>query len=192
MACCQDLAGSNVLGDLKTDRMEDILAKRAQIAAGGVHFDICKYCNDLFRFKNDLTPDGSSIADWVYNLYVDGPTPALSASTALSQWIYAMYEQEGQGPRLTALLGSQLREQQKASQVQQANYQAQLQELGARVQELQAQVEAQAQGIEQRSDLAWLMRNWRTTKQAQQARRTLFPLGSRRDALLKKLRHPGL
>ena len=69
LSCCHDLAGANVVGDLRSQSIEAVLANKARIALKGVRFDICKGCNDLYRYMTDRTPDGRAIGDWVYSLY---------------------------------------------------------------------------------------------------------------------------
>jgi hypothetical protein len=121
LSCCHDLAGANVLGDLKTDLLETILDKKQHILASGLHFDICAHCNDLYRFMNDQTLDGRSIADWVYDLYAgDRPAPG-PESHPLSEWLCRLYEQEGQAERIFAGLEARNRQLvQQESQAQQA------------------------------------------------------------------------
>ena len=73
LSCCHDLAGDNVVGDLQVETLSKIVDRKKNIALNGVKFDICKGCNDLYRFMDDPTLDREPIADWVYELYTDGP-----------------------------------------------------------------------------------------------------------------------
>lgn len=70
LSCCHDLEGKAVVGDLNKDNLEQIMTRKRDVLREGVHFSMCKDCNDFYRFIDDLTPDGSSLSDWIYALYV--------------------------------------------------------------------------------------------------------------------------
>ena len=119
LSCCQDLAGENVLGDLKSDPLEPILEKRDKITAEGVNFDICKYCNDLFRFMDDQTFDGHSMSEWVYNLYSTDSRGKELKINPLSEWISKIYAQEGRAQFIPSALADeydQLSQKERQSQ----------------------------------------------------------------------------
>lgn len=69
LSCCHDLAGANRLGNLLSDTMDVIRARKQDILEKGVDFDMCVKCNDMYRYMNAPTPDGSPLSDWIYNLY---------------------------------------------------------------------------------------------------------------------------
>jgi hypothetical protein len=69
LSCCHDLEGKGVVGDLKKDDLEQIMIKKRNILQEGVHFPMCKNCNDLYRFIDDPTPEGSPLSQWLYALY---------------------------------------------------------------------------------------------------------------------------
>ncbi len=69
LACCHDLGGEGVIGDLVTEEVETILGKRQQIMETGVRFPMCKECNDMYRFTLDATPDAKPLSEWIYSLY---------------------------------------------------------------------------------------------------------------------------
>jgi len=69
LSCCHDLAGANRLGNLGSDELEIILARRQAIAEKGVDFAICQGCNDMYRYMHAPTPDGSPLSEWIYALY---------------------------------------------------------------------------------------------------------------------------
>lgn len=68
LSCCHDLSGANRYGSLIEMSLPEILQRQRMIALRGVDFRICAGCNDLYRYKHDSTPDGSPLAEWVYNL----------------------------------------------------------------------------------------------------------------------------
>jgi MoaA/NifB/PqqE/SkfB family radical SAM enzyme len=69
LSCCHDLEGKAVVGDLKRDNLEQIIARKRDILREGVYFPMCKDCNDFYRFIDDPTPEGSSLSEWIYALY---------------------------------------------------------------------------------------------------------------------------
>ncbi len=68
LSCCHDLSGANRYASLLDTTLPEVLERQRQIASRGVDFAICAGCNDLYRYKHDPTPDGSPLAEWVYNL----------------------------------------------------------------------------------------------------------------------------
>ncbi len=108
LSCCHDLAGANIMGNLKSEEIETIQLRKTTIAEEGVKFDICRECNDLQRFMKDKTPDGSPLYDWIYNLYADKGTLDLPEVSSLSEWIYNLYFQEGQVGKYSKILVAQI------------------------------------------------------------------------------------
>lgn len=104
LSCCHDLKGTNVIGSLMSESVKDILQIKDKIIKEGVKFEICRQCNDMARFWNDQTP-GDSISNWVYNLYKDGQAQE-QTRTSLLEWIYALYQNEGQLRKLFLRLNS--------------------------------------------------------------------------------------
>jgi sulfatase maturation enzyme AslB (radical SAM superfamily) len=68
LSCCQDIDGQNVLGDLNVDDFGSIVQLKRSILDKGVNFNICRRCNDMYRFMNASTPDGSPLSEWIYDL----------------------------------------------------------------------------------------------------------------------------
>lgn len=108
LSCCHDLAGANIMGSLKSEKIETIQLRKTNIAEEGVKFDICRECNDLQRFMKDKTPDGSPLNDWIYNLYKDEGTIDLPEVSSLSEWIYNLYFKEGQVKKYSKILVAQV------------------------------------------------------------------------------------
>ncbi len=69
LSCCHDLTGIDKLGNLTTDEIEIILEHKGRINKNGVNFEICRRCNDMYRYMNDPTPDRSLLSEWIYSLY---------------------------------------------------------------------------------------------------------------------------
>jgi organic radical activating enzyme len=167
LSCCQDLAGANVIGDLKTDPLDAILEKKQRIAADGVRFEICGHCNDMYRFMCDQTFDGRSIADWVYDLYAGDNKVTGSEISPLSEWIFSLYAQEGQAQRIcSALIAGNRQLLLQKSQAQQAfaSLASENQELKNANQSLAGQIE------EIRST-----RTWRLLDRLNRFRKRVFP-----------------
>lgn len=80
LACCQDLGGIAVLGDLMEMSMEELDSKRATILKEGVGFPMCPECDDIYRLYHDEPPPGHSLSEWIYRLYEskDGRVAALT------------------------------------------------------------------------------------------------------------------
>ncbi len=104
LSCCHDLAGANIMGNLVNVEIETIQQRKRHIAEEGVKFDICRKCNDLQRFMKDITPDGSPLYNWIYNLYSDKDVLRLPEVSPLSDWLYDLYSQEGQVEKFSKIL----------------------------------------------------------------------------------------
>jgi hypothetical protein len=71
LACCQDLDGVAPLGNLITESIENILDRKQLILQHGVSYQMCRNCNDLYRFSKDHLPEGRPISEWLYHLYLN-------------------------------------------------------------------------------------------------------------------------
>lgn len=70
LACCHDLKGQAVIGDLLKEEIDDVIAAKASmLEQGGAAFSICAACNDLYRFMRDPSPDGLGLPYWVYLMH---------------------------------------------------------------------------------------------------------------------------
>jgi hypothetical protein len=85
LACCQDVAGSAVLGDLTTMSMEELAAIRRRILDEGVDFEMCEECDDIYRFYHDEAPAGASLSEWIYHLYESEDSRLAMLADALRQ-----------------------------------------------------------------------------------------------------------
>jgi len=171
LTCCHALAGANVLGDLKAEALEDILARKQQHAARGIDFEICGKCNDLYRFMNDATPDGRTISDWVYSLYTNPATADEDyvEPGPLVEWLYRVYAAEGQGEGFFGSITAQ-------AAAQERNVKAQLAEQQRQIADLQHQIEDIHAG-----------QAWKLAAQLRKARLALIPEGSSRETLFERL-----
>lgn len=181
LSCCHDLAGENIIGDLKTESVEEILTRKRKISADGVKFRICEHCNDLYRFMKDPTPDGRSIADWVYDLYTPGKNnhgqpqvePPVSANgefSSLGRWLYRVYEHEDRGIHMLAQLQHQLNEQKTINAALKDAQTAPVQQNSPEVQALRAEL-----------DEIYGSHLWRWIVKFRNARLAVIPQGSRRE-----------
>ncbi len=164
LSCCHDLAGSNVIGDFHTDSLETILSKKARLADGGIKFDICKACNDLYRFSKDSTSDGRTLSEWIYDLHNQGKTPE-RAHNALSEWIYTLYQQEDQLHRSFVRLDNKINS------------------LTIKL-ENQVRVNNELRG---EIDAIHASRSWRVMQQLGRLKQTLIPGGSQRERLINRI-----
>jgi organic radical activating enzyme len=83
LACCQDLTGAGVMGDLIQKPMEELAAERDQILREGVHFPMCPDCNDLNRLSQDEPPPGTYLNEWIYRLYESEDSRTATLTEAL-------------------------------------------------------------------------------------------------------------
>ncbi len=98
--CDHDLHDEHLLGDLTTEPIETVLARRQQLIDDGLPFKMCHDCTDLLKggfhlFQDDV---GGRLPEWVYELFKDTGDPLSEATPAL-KWIYRLYEQHGRGDR---------------------------------------------------------------------------------------------
>lgn len=54
LSCCHDLAGENVIGDLRTDSLASIARKKRELLRQPLPFAICRKCNDENRLVSNL------------------------------------------------------------------------------------------------------------------------------------------
>jgi hypothetical protein len=183
LSCCHDLAGENIIGDLKTESVEEILARKNQISAEGVKFRICQNCNDLYRFMKDSTPDGRPIADWIYDLYTSDQgnhrqqqamqtVVANGEVSSLARWLYQVYEQEGRGVHMLALLQRHLNEQKTINAALEDVQPAPAQQTSDEIQALRAEL-----------DEIYGSHLWRWIVKFRNTRLAVIPHGSRREKL---------
>lgn len=185
ISCCHDLAGANVIGDMRTEQLFDVLEKRKQILAKGVDFPICSVCNDLYRFMISPEPGGRSIGELVYDLYAgDGQV----ITSPLHAWIYEIYAKEGQLPRLFAAFEERIQEQGQTIQdltAQVHKPSEQVKEDNTRDNDYQAlkqvHLQTQAQLSEILNSNAWL---W--VQRFQKLRLAAIPKGSHREKLFQR------
>ena len=156
LSCCHDLAGANVLGNLETGDLGQLLEKKTGIAARGVKFDICASCNDLYRFMNDQVPDRLQINEWVYNLYADQNNGQPEPATPLAAWISSLYVQEDQVSDLVAQLTSQINDRDK------------------QIEKLQAERKQEVNALNEQIDAIHNSRTWRILDRFNQTRRRLL------------------
>jgi hypothetical protein len=172
LSCCHDLAGANVVGDLRVEEVGDVFRRKLGIAADGVKFDICKGCNDMYRFMDDRTPDGRPIADWVYELYTGSADEPEKEVSSLSAWMRTIYEQENQREWLFTKMVNRIESLDRTVALQEER----IQNLGL---DLEAEQTAHQAVLESRS--------WRTMQGFQRIRKALIPEGSRRETFFHKL-----
>jgi hypothetical protein len=87
LACCQDVAGAAVLGDLTKMPVEELAAMRASILEDGVRFPMCTECDDINRLCHDEPPLGATLNEWIYRLYEseDSRMAALTEALRLTE-----------------------------------------------------------------------------------------------------------
>ena len=99
--CDHDIHGEHGLGDLMTEPLEVILARRQKLVHDGLPFQICRECNDLLKvgFRPLASGAGGQLPEWIYSLYQEAAEPLSEATTGL-KWIYKIYEKENRVDRL--------------------------------------------------------------------------------------------
>jgi hypothetical protein len=93
LSCYHDLAGANVIGNLRVESIETIQGRKKMITAEGIKFEICNKCNDLYRFCDDKLPDGKPLSDWVFDLYTKDDIDIPILGSSLSKWLYLLKNQ---------------------------------------------------------------------------------------------------
>ncbi|MGE5222732.1 MAG: radical SAM/SPASM domain-containing protein [Omnitrophica WOR_2 bacterium] len=171
LSCCHDLAGANVIGDLKTESLDTIQARIADVLQGGVKYELCAHCNDLYRYMDDQSPD-HPISEWIYELY-QADRPALSPEISdLSEWLFEIYLQEGQARKLVEQLSIQTHVKEQRLRL--------LEEKAASDEQALQQLRVELQSIQ-------TSRTWQLLQKIHRVRRFFIPPGSRRDALFQKV-----
>lgn len=89
LSCCHDLGGENVLGNLVSDSLDEIITTKQEIEKNGLSFRICGMCNDLYRFRSDL--EAIPLGELIYELYATEPDITYPG---LLQWLFKIYAQE--------------------------------------------------------------------------------------------------
>lgn len=70
LACCHDLQGTAKIGNLVEQDFDEVLAVKERIMRdGGVDFDICRQCRDIYRFMHAPLPGGRALSSWIYARY---------------------------------------------------------------------------------------------------------------------------
>ena len=174
LSCCHDLAGTNELGNLISNQLEEILRLRQGIAEKGVSFEICRECNDIYRYMNDHLC-GISLSDWVYTLYT--PETTLPPCPDMLRWVYAVYAQENQSEYfIQRMWARQAGLQQQVDQLAQKNV--------ALLQTQYQLAEKEAALYEIKSSIAW-----KVVTIIRKIRVWLLPKDSHRECLAKKVWH---
>lgn len=101
LLCDHDLHGEYGYGDLVTESLATILARREAMLAAGLAFSICRDCRDLLKtgFRPLASEAGGRLPEWIHDLYAESPEKFTHA-TASFRWLYAVAEQQGRIPRL--------------------------------------------------------------------------------------------
>jgi radical SAM protein with 4Fe4S-binding SPASM domain len=99
--CEHDLHGQYQLGDLMTEPLEVVLARREALLLDSTALEICKGCNDVMRAGGTPPLDskaGGLMRDWVYYLFKDMEDPTSEMNEAM-KWIFRIYQKEGRADR---------------------------------------------------------------------------------------------
>ena len=201
LSCCHDLAGNTALGNLNPDGIESplpgvlpgalntIIEKKKSISKKGVRFDICRTCNDLYRFMNDIPLGGGEIGEWVYDLYVvtDKNGDAQDSSqahplvqghpptNALSSWLLDVYASEGKEDLFFKRITQQLQQKDQFIKELQEDHAYELARLQSHLDEIVGS------------------RSWKAIEKLRKIRSallgTLFPKGSSREKWFLALLH---
>jgi hypothetical protein len=137
--CDHDLHGDYGLGDLTTEPLEAILARRQLLLEDSSALKICRECNDIMRVGGTLplaSGAGGSFRDWVYYLHQDLENPLSEASEAL-KWIFQIYQKENRTDRFA----NRLLAIEKAAQVDLARLRRDLDERGRQIDGIQRQLD---------------------------------------------------
>jgi radical SAM protein with 4Fe4S-binding SPASM domain len=99
--CEHDLHGQYQLGDLMTEPLDVVLARREALLLDSRALEICKGCNDVMRAGGTPPLDskaGGLMRDWVYYLFKDMEDPTSEMNEAM-KWIFRIYQKEGRADR---------------------------------------------------------------------------------------------
>jgi hypothetical protein len=94
--CDHDLHGEHSLGDLMTEPIEAVLARRQVLIDSGMPFKLCRECNDVLKggfhlFENGV---GGILADWIRDLHAASTEPPFSEATPAQRWMLQIYQKE--------------------------------------------------------------------------------------------------
>ena len=205
LSCCQDLAGENVLGDLRVESIEKIQQRKLAQIQNGVNFRICASCNDIYRFEDDYTPDGAPLSEWIFGLYDHQPNDASKTISSLSRWLFDLYAREGRLALLfermavnrAILLGELAGKDEKIGQICQeatehiSPAESQAAQSVALVEEQpdlhSNDVQGEIQALKRQIEAIQNSRSWILLSKTQKLRKAFFPDGSRREMLLNHL-----
>jgi hypothetical protein len=95
LICDHDLHGEYPLGDLLTEPLETILARRQKLIDEGVNFKMCAQCNDFLKmgFYPAGHVEGGTVSEWVYALHEDNDNPFADTNPAM-RWLFKVYAKE--------------------------------------------------------------------------------------------------
>jgi hypothetical protein len=119
--CDHDLHGEHGLGDLMTEPLREILARRQKLIDDGLAFQLCRQCNDVLKggFEPFAAGVGGVLSDWVYALHAASDGPAFPNATPAQRWILEIYQKENRLDRaVDRLLGIQCELQQRLREEQ--------------------------------------------------------------------------
>lgn len=98
--CDHDLHDEYLLGDLVTEPLATVLARRQVLIDHGLPFKMCHDCTDLLKGGFHLIQGdvGGRLPEWIYELFRESSDPLSEATPAL-KWMYRIYEQHGRTDR---------------------------------------------------------------------------------------------
>jgi sulfatase maturation enzyme AslB (radical SAM superfamily) len=181
LSCCHDLAGENRQGNLITDSIEGILSTKDKTVSQGTFFEICKHCNDFYRFADDQQTSGISISESVYDLYTGhlAANDGILTDTPMAEWLLATYIQEGKLPGLIKAINHKKDGETAALTLENQHLRNQLNEEMASLRLENQKLDDQLQEITHH-------RFWRIFKFMQKIRLFLIPKGSRREIIFQR------
>jgi hypothetical protein len=87
--CDQDIHGEHTLGDLASEPLDVVLARRQRLIDEGVSFKICNECRDVMKMGTD---DG--LRQWVYGAFGQDLGQISPSLNARMKWIFDLYKRE--------------------------------------------------------------------------------------------------
>ena len=163
LSCCHDLSGATSLGDLHSLKLNSVLENKERITQSGVRFDICRNCNDLYRFMDDQPVGSKDIGDWIYNLYAGLNLESHPERSSLSEWIYSVYAQEGQQKRFFSNLTYQIDDKDQ------------------QIRNLVIINTQEIEGLKAQLGEIYSSRSWKLIQRFQRFRLSIIPKGSKRE-----------
>lgn len=121
--CDHDIHGKHGLGDLLSEPLATVLARRQRLIDEGLPFKICRECNDVLKggfhlFENGV---GGILTDWIYALHAERESSPFSAATPAQRWMLQIYQKENRLDRAVDQLLRIERELQTRLAEEQAN-----------------------------------------------------------------------